>query len=111
MPLSVEAFLRRLSHDLTRRLLWAARDCRDFGREPEPGELTVTLVGPSGEPETPHQTWERLKREAPPGLDLSEFEVSLMASLAAVLRGDVDGVLALEPALVRLRRAAGIKFE
>jgi len=111
MPLSAEVFLRRLSHDLTRRLLWAARDCRDFGREPEPGELMVTLVGPTGEPETPHQIWERLKREAPPGLDLSEFEGSLMASLKAALRGDVDGVLALEPALLRLRHASGTKFE
>src|SRR5665213_1425681 len=41
------AWLARLQHDLVKRLLWPARDRRDLGGAPAPGELARSLDDPS----------------------------------------------------------------
>lgn len=95
-----EPWLRRLRHDLVKRLVWPARDRRDMGGLPAPGELSCRLVDDEGRPATPEALWSALKADAPEPHHgaLAEFETALGASLAAAQRGDVHGVLALDDA-------------
>jgi hypothetical protein len=102
------AWLARFRHDLAKRLLWPARDRRDEGGEPAPGELVPSLIDGEGRPTTTEALWRALRMEAPPGLPLDDMDTALARALAAAAAGDVAGVLAFEAdveALARLARS------
>jgi hypothetical protein len=101
----VDPWLARVRHDLVKRLVWPARDRRDLGGAPGPGELVATLIDDEGAPTTAPALWAALRGEGPDGAAIDAFEVALGAALAAAEAGDLDGALALEPAFDRLARA------
>jgi hypothetical protein len=105
MATTPAAWLERLRHDLVKRLLWPARDRRDMGGAPAPGELVPALVDDEGRPIAARALWAALAAEAPAGAALAPFERALDAALAAATAGDVAGVLALEPAFGDLARS------
>ena len=45
-------WLARVRHDLVKRLVWPARDRRDMGGNPAPGELVPDLIDDEGRPIT-----------------------------------------------------------
>ncbi len=98
------SWLRRVRHDLVKRLLWPARDCRELGVSARPGELTVKLVDDEGNAVTADALWDELRAQAPEPdrPELSDFSSALSAALAAARRDDVAGVLALEASFERL---------
>ena len=98
-------WLARVRHDLCKRLLWPARDRRDMGGAPAPGELAPDLVDDEGRPASADAVWAALAAEAPTGADLTGFAAALAAALRAAAAGDVAGVLALEAAFDRLARS------
>jgi hypothetical protein len=98
------AWLARVQHDLVKRLLWPARDRRDAGGAPAPGELEAELIDGEGRPIAAEDLWRALLAEAPRGVGAGTFERALAAALAAARAGDVAGVLALEPAFDELGR-------
>jgi hypothetical protein len=100
-----DAWLARVRHDLVKRLLWPARDRRDVGGAPAPGELVARLVDDEGAPIAAPALWATFKAEGPGGAAADAFEAELGTALAAAAAGDVDGVLALEPAFDRMARA------
>jgi len=105
---AADEWIARVRHDLVKRVVWAARDRRDAGGRPAPGELEARLIDDEGRPATAAAVWAALRDEAPGGVEMGGFEGALEAAVAAAARGDVDGVLALEPAfddLVRRVRA------
>jgi hypothetical protein len=97
-------WLRRVRHDLVKRLLWPARDRRDMGGTVRPGELVVSLVDDQGNPATAEALWANLRDDAPSPEHpaLPAFAVALERAVAAAARDDVASVLALEPAFDRL---------
>jgi hypothetical protein len=99
---STAAWLTRVQHDLIKRLLWSARDFRELGKRPAPGELIATYVDDDGEPIDALALWAHLREDAPNELDLAAFENALGRSLAAAQRNDLDGVLAIERDFERL---------
>jgi hypothetical protein len=99
--------LAKVRHDLIKRLLWVARDCRELGRKPKPGELVATLLDEEGLPIAAYALWDRLREEAPVGLPLAEFGTALSNSIAAAERDDLEGVLSLEGAFETLRGQCG----
>ena len=105
-PLEIDAWLARLRHDLVRRLVWPARDRRDAGGLPAPGELVPRLIDDEGRPATAASLWTALAADAPAGLALDAFATALAHAGAAAVAGDVAGVLALEPAFDDLAAAA-----
>ncbi len=101
------SWLARLRHDLVKGLLWPARDRREMGGAPAPGELVPSLIDGEGRPITAAALWETLSAGAPAGLDaaaLDAFGAALGRALAAAAAGDVAGVLALEAAVEALER-------
>jgi hypothetical protein len=100
------AWIARVRHDLVKRLAWPARDRRDMGGAPAPGELEPRLVDDEGRPASVEALWGALRAEAPPGLDLGAFEGALARAAAAARAGDVDGVLAIEAAFERVAASA-----
>jgi hypothetical protein len=100
-----DAWLARVRHDLVKRLVWPARDRRDVGGAPVPGELVARLIDDEGAPITAPALWATFRAEGPGGLAVKAFEAALAAALAAAVAGDVEGVLALELAFDRLARA------
>lgn len=104
-----ERWLARLRHDLVKRLIWPARDRRDLGGAPAPGELCVHLVDDEGALTTPHALWSALvadgPRNAANGVAIRRFEEALTRAVSAGAAGDVDGVLALEAAFEALARS------
>ena len=75
-PDEVSPWLARVRHDLVKRLVWpASRRSRARAR------LGSHRAG-----------------EAPAGLDLEGFAAALARAAAAAAAGEIDGVLALEPA-------------
>jgi len=102
----IDAWLARLRHDLVKRLVWPARDRRDAGGAPAPGELVPRLIDDEGRPATAAALWAALAADAPAGLDLDAFAAALTRAGAAAAAGDVAGVLALEPAFDDLAAAA-----
>jgi hypothetical protein len=100
-----DAWLARLRHDLVKRLVWPARDRRDAGGAPAPGELVARLIDDEGAPIGAPALWATFKAECPAGPAVDAFETAVEAALAAAAAGDVDGVLALESAFDRLARA------
>jgi hypothetical protein len=101
----IDGWLARVRHDLVKRLVWPARDRRDLGGAPLPGELVARLIDDEGAPTTAPALWAALETEGPRGAAVSAFETELGAALAAAAAGDLDGVLALEPAFDRLAQA------
>ena len=100
-------WLARVGHDLHKRLLWPARDRRDLGGAPRPGELVVKLSDDEGAPIAAAALWLQLRAEAPPGTPaaaLDAFGAAVDRAVAAAAGDDVGGVLALEPALAALAR-------
>jgi hypothetical protein len=104
-----DRWLARVRHDLVKRLVWPARDRRDLGGAPAPGELCAHLVDDEGAPTTPHALWSALVADGPrdeaSGDALRRFEAALTRAISAGAAGDVDGVLALEPAFDELARS------
>ena len=100
-------WLARVRHDLLKRLVWPARDRRDMGGVPAPGELVAALVDDEGAPTTPHALWRALVADGPGGASgaIGRFEAALARAVSAGGAGDVDGVLALEPAFDELARS------
>lgn len=98
----IDAWLARLRHDLVKRLVWPARDRRDAGGAPAPGELAPRLIDDEGRPATAATLWAALAAEAPRGLDVSAFAAALVRARAAAEAGNVAGVLTLEPAFDEL---------
>jgi hypothetical protein len=103
---TVHPWLRQLHHDLVKRLLWAARDCRACGIAPTPGELLPALFDEEGQQVTPLLLWQTLKLKAPANLDLTCFETTLKECLLSAERNDLEGVLRLEAAFVKLEQSA-----
>jgi len=106
----MQDWLARVQHDLVKRLLWPARDRRDLGGAPAPGELVPSLVDGEGNPTTAAALWTALRREssAPPA-PLDAFGAALDQAVAAAQRGDLEGVLALDGAFRAL--AASLRKE
>ncbi len=98
------AWVARVQHDLVKRLLWVARDCRDSGRQPAGGELMATLYDEEGQTVDALALWGMLGEQAPDGLDLTAFGSALEACVDAARRDDLNGVLALESAFSRLKQ-------
>jgi hypothetical protein len=108
----IARWLAKVEHDLIKRLLWPARDRRDLGGLPAPGELVVRLIGDEGEPITPAELWRDLAAElpdapadSPQGAALGRFGEALARAVAAGEAGDVAGVLALDQAFTELARS------
>jgi len=100
-------WLARVRHDLVKRLVWPARDRRDAGGAPAPGELVAQLVDDEGRPAPATAIWSALATEAPPTTPqgvLDDFGRALAHAEAAARAGDVEGVLALETAFDALAR-------
>jgi hypothetical protein len=108
-------WLARLRHDLVKRLIWPARDRRDLGGAPAPGELCARLVDDEGAPTTPQALWSALLADGPRnavnGDPIRCFEEALTRAVSAGAAGDVDGVLALEPAFDALARSLEEELE
>ena len=104
MPSAWPAWLRRVRHDLVKRLLWPARDRRELGGAVQAGELVVTLVDDEGRPASAETVWAGLRAEAPSPRHraLLAFEPALLAAVAAAAHDDWPAVLALEAAFDRL---------
>ena len=98
MTVDPSRWLARVRHDFCKRLLWPARDRRDIGGVPAPGELVPSLVDDEGRPVTPRALWGALAADAPAGLDLDRFGAAVTRAIAAAEAGDVAGVLELEAA-------------
>ncbi len=110
--MTAAAWLARVQHDLVKRLLWPARDRRDLGGAPAPGELVPRLIDEEGAPITAAALWAALAAEAPVGAAdspaaaaLARFSEALALALAAGQAGDVAGVLKLETAFATLARS------
>jgi hypothetical protein len=108
-PMDAHSWLARVRHDLVKRLCWPARDRRDMGGAPRPGELVPALVDDEGRPVSAETLWAALAAEAPAGAELGPFEQALAAALRATSGGDVAGVLALEAAFETLARSLEAK--
>jgi hypothetical protein len=91
-------WLRRLHHDLVKRLLWTARDCAETGTTPAPGELVKSLIDEEGCPISARALYGKLAADAPDGVDLTDFAEALEACLQAAEANDVPGVLRLQKA-------------
>jgi hypothetical protein len=95
----MQDWLARVQHDLVKRLLWPARDRRDMGGKPAPGELMPRLIDDEGNPTTPQALWAALRAEGTaPAATLDAFGIALGKAVAAAQAGDLEGVLALDGA-------------
>jgi hypothetical protein len=98
-------WLARVRHDLVKRLVWPARDRRDVGGAPAPGELSPRLIDDEGAPISAEALWTALAAEAPAGADVDAFARAITRAQAAASAGDVHGVIALEEAFVALAQS------
>ena len=108
MSFDPTGWLARVRHDLIKRVVWPARDRRDAGGVPTPGELVPALIDDEGRPVAASVLWTALAAEASPAGDpaaLAAFSEALARAEAAAAGGDVAGVLALEAAFDTLARA------
>lgn len=105
-------WLARVRHDLVKRLVWPARDRRDLGGAPAPGELMARLIDEEGRPTTPRALWATLAAEVPAGAGtaIAAFGVALERAVEAAAADDVGGVLALEPAFDQLTHDVMARF-
>ncbi len=99
-------WLRRVRHDLVKRLVWPARDRLDdpVGGQAQAGELLAALIDEEGNPASAEAVWAGLREDAPaPGHPaLAAFAIALGRAVAAAEQDDAAGVLALESAFDRL---------
>jgi hypothetical protein len=102
-------WLARVRHDLVKRLVWPARDRRDMGGVPAPGELAPGLIDDEGRPISAADLWTALAADAPPGADLAAFGAAVVRAAAAAEAGDLDGVVALEAAYADLAHSLNHK--
>ena len=100
-----QEWLARVRHDLVKRMVWPARDRRDVGGNPAPGELVPELIDDEGRPITAVALWTALAVDAPPGTATATFQVAVEGAAAAAQAGDVQGVIALEAAFAALARS------
>jgi hypothetical protein len=100
-----DEWLARVRHDLVKRLVWPARDRRDMGGAPAPGELAPRLIDDEGRPIAPDALWAGLAADAPSGVDVAPFTAAVTRAAAAAGAGDVHGVLALEADFAALARS------
>jgi hypothetical protein len=98
-------WLARVRHDLVKRMVWPARDRRDMGGAPAPGELVPDLIDDEGRPITAPALWAALAGDAPTGAAIAPFEAAVAGATAAAEAGDVAGVIALEAAFTALARS------
>ena len=98
-------WLSRVRHDLVKRMVWPARDRRDVGGSPAPGELVPALIDDEGRPITAGALWAALAADAPPGADTATFQAAVAGAAAAAQADDVQGVMALEAAFAALARS------
>jgi hypothetical protein len=98
-------WLARVRHDLVKRIVWPARDRRDMGGNPAPGELVPHLIDDEGQPISPAALWAALATDAPAGAELAGFQAAVAGATAAAQAGDVEGVIALETAFAALARS------
>jgi hypothetical protein len=77
-------------HDLVKRLLWTARDCRELGRPPLPGELLATLYDAEGQAVDAATLWAQLRDEAPAGVETAGIEIHASADVEIDPSADVD---------------------
>src|SRR3954453_15209177 len=98
-------WLTRVRHDLVKRLVWPARDRRDAGGAPAPGELAPRLTDDEGGPISAEALWTALAADAPAGADVAAFADAVARAHAAADAGDVHGVIALETAFAALARS------
>lgn len=103
--METDRWLARVRHDLVKRLVWPARDRRDAGGAPAPGELVAPLIDDEGRPASPASLWAALRAEAPEAPALARFGAAIEGAVAAAAAGDLEGVLALETAFEELARA------
>jgi hypothetical protein len=99
------AWLSRVRHDLVKRLVWPARDRRDAGGTPAPGELAPRLIDNEGQPATAEDVWTDLAADAPPDAGVEAFAAALARAVTAAEADDVAGVMELEAAFERLARS------
>src|SRR5690242_12202744 len=104
--MNARVWLARVRHDLVKRLVWPARDRRDMGGVPAPGELVARLTNDEGQPMTAAALWAALAVDAPAGLPVADFAAAIDDAVSAAAAGDVPGVLALEPAFETLAALA-----
>jgi len=104
MAMTPLEWLARVRHDLVKRLLWPARDRRELGGAPAPGELVPTLIDGEGRAITAEALWTELRGEAPATLALDGFGAALARAVAAAEAGDVAGVLAFEADVAALEK-------
>lgn len=107
-PTAMHVWLGRVRHDLVKRLVWPARDRRDMGGAPAPGELTPRLIDDEGRPATPDAIWRALTADAPAEAApdaLQAFARALANVEVAAAAGDIGGVIALESAFEALAQA------
>jgi hypothetical protein len=100
-----QEWLARVRHDLVKRMVWPARDRRDVGGCPVPGELVAHLIDDEGRPMTPAALWSVLAADAPAGADVAAFAEAVARAAGAGEAGDVQGVIALEAAFAQLARS------
>jgi hypothetical protein len=102
-------WLARVRHDLVKRLVWPARDRRDMGGAPAPGELAPDLIDDEGRSISAEALWTALAADAPPGADVTAFGAAVQRAAAAAQAGDVHGVIALEGAYADLAHSLNRK--
>jgi hypothetical protein len=98
-------WLARVRHDLVKRMVWPARDRRDMGGAPGPGELVPDLIDDEGQPITAPALWAALAADAPTGAATAPFAAAVAGATGAAQAGDVAGVIALEAAFAALARS------
>src|SRR3954469_1079446 len=98
-------WLARVRHDLVKRIVWPARDRREMGGDPAPGELVPDLIDDEGRPITAPALWAALAADAPTGAAIGPFAAAVAGATAAAQADDIAGVIALEAAFAALARS------
>ena len=108
----MDAWLKRVKHDLLKRVLWPARDLRDAGVQDVKALKRGfrDLIDEEGAPIAALPLWERLRAAAPPGTGAAcdAFQAALERAeqgLDQPWPAPLQAILALEPAFEELARA------
>ena len=99
--METDRWLARVRHDLVKRLVWPARDRRDLGGAPGPGRARRQADRRRGARRRPRPAlWAALRGRGtgPAPARSTPSRRRWHGPLAAAEAGDLDGVLALEPA-------------
>ncbi len=107
----MNAWIRRLHHDLVRPFLWRARDLRDDPAGPEPerraalGAVLDELYDDEGQPIGALASWQRFLATAPPHLQPGQL-ATFAAALARTVERLRDVRQPLEPCLTAVDELA-----